>query len=133
MGQGVAGDFFEVCMNGWDMEAQFDNCNYTYKLTELATSPNNVGVHQTQVGVEDPSLSLSGLVKRGQAVRSAHNLLSKTGIGAAEDTEIITLVSIGDNKSPVVGDYCIGFDGTVVPNYGRTNELTGYQKFTAGF
>lgn len=133
MGTGVAGDFFTVCVNGWDMPQQFDTANFNHQLTQLATSPNNVGVHQVQPGIADPQLTLSGLVKRGQGVLSAHNLFGKTGIGAAEDTEMIALIALGDNKSPVAGDYCIGYDGTVVPSYDRQNDHAGYQKFSAAF
>jgi hypothetical protein len=133
MGQGVAGDFFTVCINGWDMPAQFDNVSYTFQLTPLNTKPNNVGVNQVQPGIQSVQQTLAGLVKRGQGVYSAHNLFSKTGIGAAEDKEFISLVAVGDNKSPVAGDYCLTYDGTPLPEYSRTNEVTGYQKFSVPF
>jgi hypothetical protein len=133
MGQGVAGDFFTVCINGQDMPAQFDNVSYNFQLTTLATKPNNVGVNQVQPGIQSLQQTLGGLVKRGQGVYSAHNLFSKTGIGAAADTEMISLIAVGNNASPVAGDYCLGYDGTVLPEYGRTNEATGYQKFSAPF
>lgn len=129
----VSGDFFTVADNGVDFAAQIDNLTYTHELASNPIMPNNVGVHQFSPGIFKPKLSLSGLVKRGQGVQSASNLMDRVGAGASQDLEHIILAAIGTNAAPVAGDYCIAFDGTLLPEYQRQNDMQTFQRIQAQF
>ncbi len=126
--QAISGDFFNVAINGVDFDAQVESANYTHDHVSVPIMPNNVGVHQFRPGLFRPKLTINGFVKRGQGAQTAHNLLYKEA-----DTSMITLIALGENAAPVAGNYCIGFVGTVLPEYTRSDEKAGIQKFTAPF
>lgn len=126
--QAISGDFFTVAVNGVDLDEEVENLSYNHDHTSVPIMPNNVGVHQFRPGLFKPKMTINGFVKRGQGAQTGHNLFYPQA-----DTSMIALVALGENAAPAAGDYCIGFVGTVLPEYTRTDDKAGIQKYTAPF
>lgn len=126
MSNSISGDFFTTAINGADVTGQIENVNYNHDHTSIAIMPGNVGVHQFHPGLFKPKMTLNGYVKRSQTTPTAHGVLYPEA-----DTEMIVLVALGENATPVAGNYCIAMDGTVLPDYTRTDDKAGLQKFQA--
>jgi hypothetical protein len=123
-----SGDFIQVAVNGYDLAQQIEQSTYQHSYGSNKIQPDNVGVEQYAPGILKPQCSLSGFTKRGQGAVTGHNLFRASG--AAVDTEYIALLALGANTTPVAGDLCVAFDGTLT-EYTRTDEMTAFQKWQA--
>lgn len=112
----TSGDWERVLVNGYDLTGDSTIITPSMEYAANKVMPQNVGVEQYGVGMQQPKFALKGYRKTGQGVLSAHNLFSPGGVGGTNDLEFITTLLIGNNNTPAAGDAALLADMTRV-NY----------------